>query len=108
MLVEVLVIFTFYFLAKAAAALAAPSTTALQYSAPWPGPRRNQYGLNQSPFNSSFSVTKKLQAYFPTANSIKGSPIIDADGIIYVGSTDGHLYALVMNEGVLLLRWYYK
>ena len=36
----------------------------------------------------------KLAWVFPTGGSVHSSPAIAADGTVYIGSTDGNLYAI--------------
>ena len=43
---------------------------------------------------------------FPTLNSVKSSPAISANGVLFVGSMDSYLYALNTTTGAQL--WKYK
>ncbi|MFQ5970487.1 MAG: PQQ-binding-like beta-propeller repeat protein, partial [Nitrososphaerales archaeon] len=58
----------------------------------WPMFKGNAQHIGQSPFNGSEENTLKWN--FPTGNRITSSPVVGADGTIYVGSYDSHLYAI--------------
>ncbi len=56
------------------------------------------------PFNTSDNPGR-IKWYFKTNGSIAGSPVLDYNGNIYFGSTDGYLYSL---NSAGELRWKYK
>ena len=62
-------------------------------SAPWPmlGAKPEHSGL--SPYGGA-PKTPTLRWKFPTALGITAPPVIDRDGVVYVGSGDKHLYAI--------------
>lgn len=68
------------------------STVSASEDAIWPMYKGNAQHTGQSPFNGSEENTLKWN--FPTGNRITSSPVIGADGTIYVGSYDSHLYAI--------------
>ncbi len=69
--------------------------------APWPGFHQNPQHTGLSPFSGP--STPALRWKFQTGGSITSSPAV-AYGRIYVGSSDGNLYALNL-EGVLLWKF---
>src|SRR5262245_27871529 len=77
-------------------ALVAPSALA----ADWPIHRGNatQTGVSDEKLPDALGIRWE----FKTKNAIEGSPVI-ADGIIYVGSADKHLYAIDLKTGAL--KW---
>ena len=62
---------------------------------PWPVFRQNNQHTGQSFYNGPKSF--ELAWKFPTKDIIESSPAIDYDGTIYMGSNNGHLYAVNPN-----------
>ena len=84
---------------------ASSCTNTLSYAftvdAPWPGFHQNPQHTGLSPFNGP--STPALRWKFQTGGGITSSPAV-AYGRIYVGSSDGNLYALNL-EGILLWKF---
>ena len=62
-------------------------------SAPWPMLGGNPQHTGLSPYRNE-AKAPKLRWKFTTASGITTPPVIGADGVIYVGSGDEHLYAI--------------
>src|SRR5471030_548532 len=62
-----------------------------QAGAPWPKFRANSLGTGIA---GSGGSNGKLRWSFPTLGYIDSSPAVGADKTIYVGSSDGNLYAI--------------
>merc|ERR1711871_1195969 len=73
------------------------ATSALQLGAAWPMFGRNQYHSSASPFIGSHTNTLKWSV--STGGGISSSPAIDANGIVYVGSSVNKLYAIHGSNG---------
>lgn len=81
------------------------SCSGYQINSPWPGLGRfPNTRASPSLFSSGASKMKSLWAYQTGGNIGYASPVIAADGTVYVGSSDGGLYALT---GRGLLKWVY-
>lgn len=76
---------------------------ASQVSAPWPMFGGNAQRTGQSPFVTP--VTARLQWRAATTDPILSSPVIGADGTIYITSGDGYLYAF-RGDGTEKWKWY--
>ncbi|MGA1842246.1 MAG: PQQ-binding-like beta-propeller repeat protein [bacterium] len=59
---------------------------------PWPQKGRDSKHTGQSPHIAAQNGSLKWE--YQTGDDIYSSPVIGADGIIYIGSYDGHIYAL--------------
>lgn len=65
-------------------------------NSPWPMFRGNLNHTGQSQYNTSTNSGKLIWNY-DTSGAIRSSPVIGVDGTIYIGSSDGRLYALYSN-----------
>jgi outer membrane protein assembly factor BamB/Tol biopolymer transport system component len=70
---------------------------------PWPTFSHNSRRTGHSPYDTS-SNPGKLKWSFDTGTMVRSSPLIGSDETIYIGSTDGNLYA-VNNDGTLNWRF---
>lgn len=86
-------------LALALAVCAAPIHAT---SAPWPMFGHDAQHTGRSPFNGPGAAGYRWR--YLIGDFVYSSPAIAADGTIYVGSSDDHLYALNPNG---TLRWRY-
>lgn len=66
--------------------------TPVQPESPWPTFRRDQRNTGLSPLPALY--TGDAPWSFATGKGIFSTPIVDGDGVIYVGSADHNLYAL--------------
>ncbi len=57
-------------------------------------PKINRNNRNTGRLEEGEELTNQTQWTFETGDMIDGSPVIGPDGSIYIGSYDGHLYAL--------------
>jgi len=64
---------------------------------PWPVPGYDVRRTSQSPYNTSHLEGSKLWNFDIGDSVSRSNPVIDDDGTIYVGSNDGHLYAIHQN-----------
>src|SRR6185437_5629121 len=102
-LIEPAVLLAIALLPLTACKKAAPSYTydvPLQSGSPWPKFRRDAAQDALSPVVPSYDGTKPWS--FQTGKGIFSSPIVAADGTVYIGSADRTFYALTP-EGKL--RW---
>jgi len=75
----------------------------VQAGSPWPQMRHDRRNTGKSPVVAEYSGDRPWE--YRTGRGIFASPIVDADGTVYVGSADANFYAL-SPKGVL--RWKYK
>jgi outer membrane protein assembly factor BamB len=75
----------------------------VQEDSPWPTFRRDTRNSAYSPIKASYQGDKPWT--FRTGKGIFSSPIIDAQGVIYVGSADHYFYALNPDGS---LKWKYE
>jgi outer membrane protein assembly factor BamB len=68
---------------------------------PWPVFHRDLQSSGVSPYSTS-SDTGALAWSYTTGGTVSSSPVIGADGTVYVGSSDDNLYALNMDG---TLKW---
>lgn len=66
--------------------------TPLQADAPWPVFRRDHRNSGASPLPAVYQGDRPWM--FQTGKGIFSTPVIDAEGIVYVGSADHNFYAL--------------
>lgn len=71
--------------------------------APWPMFRHDALHSGRSPYTGPQTPTVKWR--FKTGGGVSSSPAVAADGTVYVGSKDGHLYA-INPQGTL--KWRYR
>lgn len=64
----------------------------VQPESPWPTFRRDQRNSGRSPLPATYSGDAPWS--FATGKGIFSTPIIDGDGVIYVGSADHYFYAI--------------
>ncbi len=76
----------------------------VQAGSPWPSMRRDRRNTASSPIRARFRRGERPWS-FETGKGIFSTPVIDAEGTIYVGSADTYLYA-VARDG--RLRWRFK
>ncbi len=69
------------------------SAVSVRSAAPWPRFHRGLQGTGLSSVDTS-TTTGTLRWSYPTGAWITTSPVIGADGTVYVGSRDGNFYAL--------------
>jgi len=72
-------------------------------SSPWPMFHHDAQHTGRSPASGPSSPT--LGWTYPTGGSILSSPSLDTDGTVYVGSTDGKLYAILAYGNT---KWIYS
>lgn len=89
------------------------ATSALQGGAVWPMAGRNQYHTSHSVFgiesSGVSSVAKGVVSWSLSvcSSTISASPVISRDGTVYVGCSDGYMYA-VTSAKPPLLRWKFQ
>jgi len=66
---------------------------------PWPMFRGDLKHTGRSPYDTSH-VDGTYKWSFPTGDDVCSSPAIGSDGTIYVGSTDGKLYAISSSDTI--------
>jgi outer membrane protein assembly factor BamB len=69
---------------------------------PWPKFRHDLQQTGRSPFGTNAGAGLRRWS-FSTGASVRSSAAVGDNGVLYVGSEDGHLYALNGNDGSL--RW---
>jgi outer membrane protein assembly factor BamB len=75
----------------------------VQPDSPWPTFRRDRRNTGASPLPASYSGD--LPWAFQTGKGLFTTPVIDADGMIYIGSADHYFYALNPDGS---LNWKYE
>ena len=75
----------------------------IQPDSPWPTSRRDRRNTGASPIQGAYSGDQPWA--FQTGKGIFSTPIIDSDGIIYVGSADHYFYAINPDGS---LNWKYE
>jgi outer membrane protein assembly factor BamB len=75
----------------------------VQPDSPWPTFRRDRRNSGASPLPAEYTGDQPWA--FQTGKGIFSTPIIDADGIIYVGSADHYFYAINPDGS---LNWKYE
>ena len=75
---------------------------ALAQTAPWPMQGQGASHASRSAYSGPTSSVA-LRWRFQTRGAVGASPVIDAEGTVYIGSFDGHLYAISNATG--LPKW---
>lgn len=97
-----LAVAAFVFLAALLPAAGASRARSQLADAPWPMFHHDVQHTGRSPLLGPMSPLLKWR--YATGGAVKSSPAVSADGMIYVGSYDGRLYALNANGS---LAWRY-
>ncbi len=79
-----------------------PFTAAVQSASPWPTFRRDRRNTGWSPLPAVYHGDKPWA--FATGKGIFATPVIDGNGVVYVGSADHNFYAM-RPDGALAWRF---
>ena len=70
------------------------STPPVPLGAPWPTFRGDPRNTGRSPMVATYAAVADQPWFFQTGKGIFSTPVIDAQGVVYVGSADHFFYAL--------------
>ena len=76
----------------------------LNTSAPWPMFHHDVRHTGKT--NKFGTQIGKLKWKFITGGPVTSSPVIDENGVVYIGSTDNNLYAINAEDGTL--KWKFQ